>query len=181
MRLLILLLTAATMTNFSSAQTPQSPDLIFINGDVYRGTVTTLTKGGQVAIGGVVEVGRVQVFAVGNGKISATGNNEEIQKLKGPATKVVDLGGHFVMPAFNDAHTHLASAGSEKLNVDLVGVKSLDEMKQRIAAHAKQTAPGDWGLGGGWNPPTCTAQRLPTRQYIAEATTGNPWTFPPCD
>jgi len=177
MRLLILLLTAATMTNFSSAQTPQSPDLIFVNGDVYTGTVTTLTKGGQVAIGGAVELGRVQAFAVGNGKISATGSNEEIQKLKGPATKVVDLGGHFVMPAFNDAHTHLASAGSEKLNVDLVGVKSLDEMKQRIAAHAKQTAPGDWVLGGGWDHTLWTGQRLPTREDIDAVTTGHPAIF----
>src|SRR5258708_12507386 len=162
MRLLILLLAAATMTNSSSAQTPQSPGLIFINGDVYTGSVTTLTKGGQIATSGAVELGRAQAFAVANGKISATGSNEEIQKLKGPTTKVVDLGGRFVMPGFNDAHTHLASAGSEKLNVDLVGVTSLDEMKQRIAAHAKQAAPSACLLPARCDPPPSTAHPFPT-------------------
>ncbi len=178
MRLLILLLAAATMTNFSSAQTPQSPDLIFINGDVYTGAITIITKGGgQNTWVGAVEDKRVQAFAVANGKVSATGTNEEIQKLKGPTTKVVDLGGHFVMPGFNDAHTHLASAGSEKLNVDLVGVKSLDEMKQRIAAHAKQAAPGDWLLGGGWDHTLWTDQRLPTREDIDAVSNGHPAIF----
>ena len=174
MRLLILLSIAATMTNFSRAQTPQSPELIFINGDVYTGSATTLTKGGQVAISGATELGRVQAFAVAGGKISATGTNEEIQRLKGPATRVVDLGGHFAMPGFNDAHTHLASGGTEKLNVDLVGVKSLDEMKQRIADHAKQAAPGDWVIGGGWDHTLWTDQRLPTREDIDSVTNGHP-------
>jgi len=58
------------------------------------------------------------------------GQNVDIQKLKGPQTQVIDLGGHFVMPGFNDAHLHLADAGLQKLNVDLTGVKTLDEFPQ---------------------------------------------------
>ena len=50
----------------------------------------------------------------------AMATRDEIMKLKGPDTKVVDLNGHFVMPGFNDAHMHLASAGLEKM-------KKLDE------------------------------------------------------
>ena len=76
--------------------------------------------------------------------LSPSALNEEIQKLKGPKTQVIDLGGHFVMPGFNDAHVHLGSGGFEKLNVDLVGSKSLDDMKQRIAARVKTAAPGEW-------------------------------------
>jgi hypothetical protein len=59
---------------------------------------------------------------------SGGGKNVDIQKLKGPQTQVIDLGGHFVMPGFNDAHLHLADAGLQKLNVDLAGVKTLDEL-----------------------------------------------------
>ena len=58
--------------------------------------------------------------------------NVDIEKLKGPQTQVVDFGGHFVMPGFNDAHMHLVDAGLQKLNVDLTGVKSLDEMRERV-------------------------------------------------
>ena len=86
--------------------------------------------------------GRAQAIAVSNGKIIAVGPTEDIQKLKGPKTQVIDLGGHFVMPGFNDAHVHLGSGGFEKLNVDLVGSKSLDDMKQRIAARAKTAVAG---------------------------------------
>ncbi len=58
-------------------------------------------------------------------RILAVGTRDEIMKLKGPETKIIDLEGHFVMPGFNDAHMHLASAGLEKMNVDLVGAKTL--------------------------------------------------------
>ena len=68
--------------------------------------------------------GAAQAVAVAGGKIIAVGTNADIQKLKGPKTEVIDLGGHFAMPGFNDAHVHLGSGGFEKLNVDLVGAKS---------------------------------------------------------
>ena len=81
----------------------------------------------------------------------AVGRNDEILKLKGPATEVVDLGGHFVMPGFNDAHLHLANAGFQRLTVDLVGVKSLTEFRERIRARVETAAPGEWIIGGGWD------------------------------
>ena len=41
------------------------------------------------------------------------------------------------MPGFNDAHLHLSGGGFEKMQVDLVGTKSLAEMKERISEHAR--------------------------------------------
>src|SRR5262249_22757067 len=119
----------------------------------------------------------VQAVAISDGKIVATGSNEEIQKLKGATTQVIDLGGHFVMPGFNDAHTHLASAGFEKLNVNLVGAKSLAEMQHRIAAGAKPAAPGEWVLGEGWDHTLWASQTLPTRQDIDAVTGDHPAIF----
>ena len=66
----------------------------------------------------------------------------DIEKLKGPQTQVIDLGGHFVMPGFNDAHLHLADAGLQKLNVDLTGVKSLEEFRQRVLAKSAEGQAG---------------------------------------
>ncbi len=113
MKILYAVLVVLTMASFSSAQQSNtSADFIFMNGDIYVGSKT------PAAI-----PGRVQAMAVSGGKISAIGSNEDIQKHKGPKTQVVDLGGHFVMPGFNDAHVHLGMGGFEKLNVDLVGSK----------------------------------------------------------
>jgi predicted amidohydrolase YtcJ len=138
---------------------------------------TIALQSGSNSISGAFEGKRVQALAVLNGKITAAGANDEIQKLKGPGTIVIDLHGRFVMPGFNDAHTHLASAGFEKLNVDLVGAKSLEEMQQRIAARAKTAAPGEWILGEGWDHTFWASQKLPVRQDIDAVTGDHPAVF----
>ena len=105
---------------------------------------------------------------------SPSARNDEIRKLKGAHTQVVDLGGHFVMPGFNDAHCHLQSGGFEQMNVNLVGAKSLAEMQQRIAERAKTAPAGDWIIGGGWDHTLWPEQTLPTRQDIDTVTNGHP-------
>ena len=61
------------------------------------------------------------------------------------------MGGHFVMPGFNDAHLHLAEGGFQKLTVDMTGVKSLTEFRERLQARVATAAPREWILGGGWD------------------------------
>src|SRR5271157_5182747 len=92
-------------------------------------------------------------------------------------TQVVDLGGHFVMPGFNDAHVHLEEAGLELQSVDLRGTRSLQEMQQRIDASAKTAAPSDWLVGGGWDHTLWPDGKLPTRQDLDAVTGGHPAVF----
>src|SRR5262249_40172742 len=125
----------------------------------------------------VVNNYRVEALAVADGKIVAAGTNDLINSYRGDKTQVIDLGGLFAMPGFNDAHTHLAAAGSEKLNVDLVGAKSLEEMQQRIARRAHSAGAGEWILGEGWDHTLWAAQKLPTRQDLDSVTAGHPAIF----
>ncbi|HJX83066.1 MAG TPA: hypothetical protein VJ723_01835, partial [Candidatus Angelobacter sp.] len=118
MKFFLALCMVLAMAIASSAQQQTPPEIIFINGDIYTGA-NMLAYMSVVAGPGArkaMEGKRAQALAVSGGKIIAVGTNYEIQKLKGPRTQVVDLQNHFVMPGFNDAHTHLASAGFEKLN-----------------------------------------------------------------
>lgn len=177
MKFLFVLFLGLTMTSLTTAPNQDVPDVLFINGDICTGAISILTKGGQNAFSGAMENKRVQALAISAGRIIAAGSNEEIQKLKGPSTQVIDLHGHFVMPGFNDAHTHLASAGFQKLNVNLVGAKSLEEMQQRIAARAKTAAPGEWVLGEGWDHTLWVSQKLPARQDIDAVTGDHPAIF----
>lgn len=154
------------------AQTHESADTIFLNGDVYRGAVLSFEPGVKEP-----SQERTQAIAVKGERILAVGSNDEIKRFRGKSTKTIDLGGHFVMPGFNDAHTHLAEAGREKMNVDLVGVQSLDEMKVRIAARAKLAALGEWIIGAGWDHTKWTGQQLPTREDIDSVTAGHPAYF----
>src|SRR5881392_2266500 len=177
MKTLLAMLVVLTMAILASAQIHTPPEIIFINGDIYPGAISTLTRGGSPGFSSALPEPRVQAMAVAGEKIVAIGSNADIQKLKGPKTQVIDLGGHFVMPGFNDAHTHLASGGFEKLDIDLVGTKSLDEMKQRIAARAKTAGPGEWLIGRGWDHTLWTDQRLPNRSDLDSVTGDHPAIF----
>jgi predicted amidohydrolase YtcJ len=178
MKLALALFLGLIMTSSSSPQ-QKTADVIFINGTIYSGAVQP-RKFKDPKIGEIVAVGLPSVWqaiAVSDEDIIAAGTNEQIQKFKGPKTQVVDLGGHFVMPGFNDAHTHLASGGFEKLNVDLVGTRSLDEMKQRIGARAKTAAAGEWITGRGWDHTLWAVQKTPTRQDFDSVSGDHPAIF----
>ena len=168
MKILFVLFFGLTMTGISSAQNKKAADLIVLNGDIYTGS----SAGSSGAASH-----RAQALAVSHGKIIAVGSNADVQKLKGPVTRIFDAAGHFVMPGFNDAHVHLSSAGFEKLNVDLVGSKSLDEMKQRIAARVKAAAAGEWIKGEGWDHTLWAEQKTPTRHDIDSVTGDHPAIF----
>ncbi len=103
-----------------------------------------------------------------------SGKTVDIDKLKGPQTQVVDLGGHFVMPGFNDAHLHLDDAGMTKLSVDLTGVKSLDELRAQVAKKVDESKAGDWILGSGWDETLWPVKVTPTRWDLDEVSGGHP-------
>ncbi len=147
------------------AQTPRA-DLIFTHGNIYTGVVDA-----AVPLGGTP---RAEALAVRGDRILAVGVRDEIMKLKGPDTKIVDLEGHFVMPGFNDAHMHLAEAGLEKMNVDLVGVKTLDEFRERLRAKCDAVAAGEWVVGEGWDETLWPVKVLPTRWDLDEVSGNHP-------
>ena len=169
--LLILMLAAACAAQAQSdvpAPSTQKPkaDLIFTRGNIYTGFVDPTASLGAGK--------RAEALAVRGDRILAVGARDEIMKLKGPETKIVDLEGRFVMPGFNDAHMHLASAGLEKMTVNLVGVKTLDEFRERIRAKADKAEPGEWIVGGGWDETLWPVAVPPTRWDVDEVSSGHP-------
>jgi predicted amidohydrolase YtcJ len=141
---------------------PNIADAIFLNADIYTGAPSPA---------------HARAIAVRDGRIIVVGTDEVVRKLKGNKTQVIDLGGHFVMPGFNDAHLHLAGGGLEKLNVNLNGAKSLSEMQARIALRVAETPLGTWITGRGWDHTAWPQQQLPTRQDIDALTGAHPAFF----
>ncbi|MFI5112912.1 MAG: amidohydrolase [Terriglobales bacterium] len=171
MKIVAALLLLSAMNLHAQNTKLEPPDQIFVNGDIYTGA--------EEGFGGAPAkvYPRAQAMAVRNGRIMAVGTSEEIRKITGPHTQVVDLGGRFAMPGFNDAHLHLASGGFEMLNVELSNTKSFDEMKARIAERVKTAAPGEWILGGGWDDTKWPVQKIPTRQDLDAITGDHPALF----
>jgi predicted amidohydrolase YtcJ len=152
----------------SGAETKESKakaDVIFIHGNVYTGVLAT-TQFSSIL--------REEAIAVRGDRIQAVGKNVEIEKLKGPLTQVIDLGGHFVMPGFNDAHLHLADAGLQKLNVDLTGVKTLEEFRERVRARVEKAGPAEWIVGSGWDETLWPVKTMPNRWDLDEVSNGHP-------
>jgi predicted amidohydrolase YtcJ len=102
---------------------------------------------------------------------------DELKPLIGPDTEVMDLHGQFVMPGFNDAHTHIASAGFSKLQVNLEGTKSIEEFQQRIRDRLSDYKPGEWITGRGWDHTLWPEQRFPTRQDLDAVSRTHPMFF----
>lgn len=161
---LSVLVLPASAQNSPEPETPKA-DLILLHGNIYSGLV-----GGS----SFHETERVEAIAIRGDRIEATGTDKEILRFKGPATRLIDLAGHFAMPGFNDAHLHLASAGQQKLNLDLTGVKSLEEFRERLAERAAKTPSGEWIVGGGWDETLWTMHELPSKVDLDEVTTDHP-------
>jgi predicted amidohydrolase YtcJ len=167
----ILLLAVASGVSAQSGVAVQSvpkpkADLIFTHGNIYTGVVDAASS--------LAASKRAEALAVLGDRILAVGKRDEIMKLKGPETKIVDLDGRFVMPGFNDAHMHLASAGLEKTNVNLVGVKTLEEFRERLRAKVEAAGPGEWIVGGGWDETLWPVKVLPTRWDLDEVSYDHP-------
>src|SRR6202050_4555598 len=101
----------------------------------------------------------------------------EVQALIGPNTRVIDLGGKFAMPGFNDAHIHLFGAAYAKLQIDFTGAKSLAEFQDRIRARLQDYKPGEWILGRGWDHTLWPEKKFPTRQDLDAVSTEHPMLF----
>ncbi len=140
-------------------------DIIFEHANVYTGVPANAQFSSIV---------REEAIAVRGDRIQAVGKTLDIKKLKGPQTQVVDLGGHFVMPGFNDAHLHLDDAGTTKLSVDLTGVQSLDELRSRVDKKVAESKAGDWILGSGWDETLWPVKVTPTRWDLDEVSDGHP-------
>jgi len=162
-------LPCAAQTPTAGEAAPEAPkpkaDIIFMHANVYTG-VPANTPFSSVL--------REEAIAVRGDRIQAVGKTLDIQKLKGPQTEVIDLGGHFVMPGFNDAHVHLDDAGMTKLSVDVTGVKSLDELRDRVAKKVETAKAGEWILGSGWDETLWPVKAVPTRWDLDEVSSGHP-------
>lgn len=164
--LLLFLVGARAMPQNSAPALKGKADVIYVHGNIYSGITESVPM--------LSATQRATALATQRDKILAVGSRDQVMKVKGPQTTIVDLDGHFVMPGFNDAHMHLASAGLQRLDVDLTGVKSLDQFRDRILAKVEIARPGEWILGGGWDETLWPVKTLPSRWDLDAVSSNHP-------
>lgn len=119
-----------------------------------------------------------EAVAVFGDRIAAVGSNEEIRRLAGARTRIVDARGALVLPGFNDAHVHFLSGGFQLSSVDLRDANTPQEFAERIRAFASKTPKGRWVTGGDWDherwPAVNGSAPLPTKELIDPFTPDTP-------
>ncbi len=124
---------------------------------------------------------RVSALAVRRGRIVGLGDTDEVRRLAGPRTQVLDLAGRAAIPGLTDAHLHFVSYGLSLEEVDLAGTRSLDEALARVAARAAATPRGEWVRGRGWDRNLWSPPAFPGRQALDSAAPEHPAAFPSKD
>jgi len=144
---------------------PAPADQVFINGIVY--TVDEANP-------------KVEAVAVKDGLILAVGTTAEIQAYVGGSTEVIDLQGKTMTPGIIESHAHLMGIGYNKLEIDLMGVKTYEELIQKVGEAAAIAKPGDWITGRGWHQdkwlkmPEKTVKGFQTHDALSAVSPNNP-------
>ena len=117
---------------------------------------------------------KVEAIAILADTILKTTTNEEITQFIGPSTEVLDLENNTALPGFNDAHTHIAWNGMNKVYLDLSKTKSLKEALRLIEDEIQKKNPGEWIIGRAWDQSNWTEQRYITAADLDPISPENP-------
>jgi predicted amidohydrolase YtcJ len=139
-RVTTFVLFAATILSLSclGGRPAERADLLLTNGAVY--TMSTARPWASA-------------LAVAKGKILYVGDDRGALRLRGGSTVVADLGGKMVLPAFQDSHIHLVTGGVELGLCNLNGLRTKEEVFEKIKAYAAANPGQAWVTGGGWDLP----------------------------
>lgn len=131
---LLLLCALLAPAALSQRRVVPEPDLI-----LYKGVIWTVDRQKPTAT----------AVALRNGRFVAIGSDDAVLATRGGKTKLINLHGAFVVPGFNDNHTHFQSA-ARFLEFNIMRASTQDEFVSRVRDLAAQLSPGEWITGGGW-------------------------------
>jgi predicted amidohydrolase YtcJ len=117
---------------------------------------------------------RAQALAISGEFIIKAGSNEEVRRLAGRSTRIVDAGGRLVVPGFNDAHVHLIMGAEELVGVELRPSRDEGDLARRLERYAATRPAGEWITGGYWDHEAWPGKRLPTRDLLDRVTPNHP-------
>ncbi|NBB92764.1 MAG: amidohydrolase family protein [Gammaproteobacteria bacterium] len=103
-----------------------------------------------------------------DGRIVFLGDAEGLESAHA-GREAFDAGGRTLLPGLIDAHGHVMGLGLARLQADLTGAGSIDEVIARLREHAGQLPDGAWLTGRGWDQTLWPGQAFPTAADLDEA------------
>src|SRR5258708_20288171 len=95
-----------------------------------------------------------EAIAIAGDRIVAVGSNNEVQRLAGPRTKVLDLGGRTLIPGLGDAHNHAIRGGQTyRFETYWYDAKSLADALYALKESGRRKGAGKWvTVAASWAP-----------------------------
>jgi predicted amidohydrolase YtcJ len=112
-------------------------------------------------------------MAMRDGKVLATGTSEDLRG-QWPDAQLIDGGGRTLLPGLIDAHAHVMGLGDAILNVNVMGLTSLDATLDAVRAYGEKYPELGWIRGRGWNQVLWPENRFPTASELDRAEAERP-------
>ena len=127
--------------------------ILYLNGNIYTMDAT---------------LPRAQAMAIDDstGRIRAVGTNDEVRRVGGKHTHILDLKGKTVLPGFIDAHIHLLHTAQMQNRIDARNATSEAEVAELVRERANQTPSGHWIQGGQWDRNLWTDTSFPSKASL---------------
>ena len=162
---LVILISYMTMVGCSTDNESETADLVFTGGKIY-----TMDEAQPVG----------EAVAVRDNRIVYAGSSEGVENYISAQTRQVDLGDRIMTPGWVEGHGHFMGMGYNKLDLDLIEVRSYQEMIDKVAEAVNASAPGEWIVGRGWHqskwnmPAEEMVKGFPTHDRLSEVSPDNP-------
>jgi hypothetical protein len=118
-----------------------------------------------------------EAVAIRDGRILAVGSAADVIAHRGAKTRVVDLKGRFVMPAFGDAHAHPVFGGLSYARCSLHDGKTVADYRRIIAACVAKTPGTGTIYGMGWEDGLFPPDGIPGKAILDAISTTRPLIF----
>ncbi len=163
MRMVIWSIAAACLLGMPvSHLAAQPPDLI-----VHHGKIATVDDKFSV----------VEALAVRGDRVVAVGKNDDVLKLAGRETKLVDLRGRTVIPGLCDSHVHASGAALYEYDHPIPEMDTVADVLKYIGSRAELLADGEWIVVRQVFITRLRDQRYPTRKELDAVAPKNPVMF----
>jgi predicted amidohydrolase YtcJ len=118
-----------------------------------------------------------QAMAIKGDRLIGVGGNDEVMKLRGPGTRVVDLEGKMVLPGLIDSHTHPTGACMIEFDHPVPQMETVGDVLDYIKARAEHLGEGKWVVVRQVFITRLKEQRYPTREELDRVAPKNPVLF----
>jgi predicted amidohydrolase YtcJ len=117
------------------------------------------------------ELVQFSTLIITDGKVVETGDESIIENYEGER---VDVKGKTLLPGLIDAHGHVMGLGYQELQVNLMGINTLEETLETVKEYAESNPDLDWIQGRGWNQTLWPENEFPTAEDLDRVVSDRP-------